>query len=157
MFEDYPRIVGPPRPGLKMRELEKAIDKTISAVEFGQQENPPPASAHEAEAIVLHFTDGTALSITVGSNVRPNQRVNPRRCSHGPHAHMEAERHPGMRVQRTARGALHCCAQLTGAIEELEAALEDPKLSRRRQEAEEAARCANGIIVAALPTGRSHE
>lgn len=64
-----PRIVGPPNPEFKMRDLEKAVGKTIQAVEFGQVEGLP-AHVHEGEAIVLHFTDGTAMSIEVGSNVK---------------------------------------------------------------------------------------
>ena len=66
---DAPKIVGPPRPDSKIREVEKAIGKTISAVEFGEVEGLP-AHVHEGEAIVLHFTDGTAMSIEIGSNVK---------------------------------------------------------------------------------------
>jgi hypothetical protein len=64
-----PRIIGPPQPEFKMRALERAVGKTISAVEFGEEEGLPEWK-HEGEAIVLHFTDGTALSILVGSNAK---------------------------------------------------------------------------------------
>jgi hypothetical protein len=52
-----------------MSTLEQAAGKTISAVEFGKEEGLPEWK-HEGEAIVLHFTDGTALSILVGSNAK---------------------------------------------------------------------------------------
>ncbi len=64
-----PKIVGPPQPELKMDELQKAVGKTISAVEYGVVEGLPEW-VHEGEAIVFHFTDGTALSIEVGSNAQ---------------------------------------------------------------------------------------
>lgn len=64
-----PEIVGPPMPEHKAQDLEKAVGKTIAAVEFGV-ESPLPEWRHESEAMVLHFTDGTALSILVGSNAK---------------------------------------------------------------------------------------
>ena len=56
-------------PPHKAGELEKAVGKIVSAVEFGV-ETSLPEWKHEGEAIVLHFTDGTALSIMVGSNAK---------------------------------------------------------------------------------------
>jgi hypothetical protein len=64
-----PEIVGPPMPPHKAGELEKAVGKIVSAVEFGV-ETSLPEWKHEGEAIVLHFTAGTALSIMVGSNTK---------------------------------------------------------------------------------------
>lgn len=61
-----PRLIGPPQPELKASELAKAVGKEISRVEFGEQDTH--AQAHAAEAIILHFTDGSSLSILVGSN-----------------------------------------------------------------------------------------
>jgi hypothetical protein len=66
---EEPKIIGPPSSGFKVGELGKAVGKTISAVEFGKVEGLP-AHVHEGEAIVLHFTDGTAMSIEIGSNVK---------------------------------------------------------------------------------------
>jgi hypothetical protein len=66
--DQNPKIVAPVHE-LKARELERAVGKTIKAVEFGK-ESSLPEWKHEGEAIVLHFTDGTALSIEVGSNSR---------------------------------------------------------------------------------------
>jgi len=71
--EEHPKIVGPP-PGPaelnpKRRALEKVVGKTISNVEYGVEASHPEWK-HEGEAIVLHFTDGTALSIEVGSNAK---------------------------------------------------------------------------------------
>ena len=64
-----PKIVGPPMPEHKAEELSKAVGKTIAAVEYGVVEGLPNW-VHEGEAIVLHFTDGTALSIEIGSNAK---------------------------------------------------------------------------------------
>jgi hypothetical protein len=66
--DQNPKIVAPVHQ-LKARELERAVGKTIKAVEFGK-ESSLPEWKHEGEAIVLHFTDGAALSIEVGSNSR---------------------------------------------------------------------------------------
>lgn len=63
-----PVFIGPARPEEKMGYLAAAIGKTISKIEFGEKQTHP--EVHRAEAIVLHFTDGTALSITVGSNAQ---------------------------------------------------------------------------------------
>jgi hypothetical protein len=62
-----PEIVGPPMPKHKATDLEKAVGKIVSAVEFGVEASVPEWK-HEGEAIVLHFTDDTALAIMVGSN-----------------------------------------------------------------------------------------
>lgn len=63
----FPRLVGPPQPGFKMAELKQIEGKTVSSVEFGQEE--PNPEVHQGEAIILHFTDGTAMTIRIGSNV----------------------------------------------------------------------------------------
>ncbi|MEN6371837.1 MAG: hypothetical protein ABFD64_07460 [Armatimonadota bacterium] len=63
-----PEFIDSARPEQKAFKLEQAKGKTISAVEFGEEYTHP--KVHQAEAIVLHFSDGTALSITVGSNVQ---------------------------------------------------------------------------------------
>lgn len=39
--EENPKIIGPPSPDFKMKDLEKAIGKTISDVEFGEVEGLP--------------------------------------------------------------------------------------------------------------------
>jgi hypothetical protein len=67
MTDETPKITGPPRSDFKMNELEQAVGKTIAAVEYGPVEGLA-GWAHEGEAIVLHFTDNTALSIEIGSN-----------------------------------------------------------------------------------------
>jgi hypothetical protein len=64
--EEAPRIVGPPDPQDKMDTIQHAVGKTIDSVEFGRAERHE--RVHHSEAVVLHFTDGTALSIAVGSN-----------------------------------------------------------------------------------------
>lgn len=56
-----------PRPEFKLGDLQRAVGKTIVGVEFGEEE--AIEDAHQAEAIIIHFSDGQSLSITVGSNV----------------------------------------------------------------------------------------
>jgi hypothetical protein len=64
--KEAPRIVGPPEPQDKMDTIQHAVGKTIDSVEFGRAERHE--RVHHSEVIVLHFTDGTAFSIAVGSN-----------------------------------------------------------------------------------------
>lgn len=64
-----PEIVGPPNPEHKAKRMQEVVGKTISAVEYGV-ESSLPEHKHEGEAIVLHFTDGTAIEIVVGSNAK---------------------------------------------------------------------------------------
>jgi len=68
--ERKPEIVGPALVPEKVLEIRDAIGKTIASIEFGVVANPYPDWVHEGEALVLHFTDGTALSIEIGSNIR---------------------------------------------------------------------------------------
>ncbi len=63
----WPKIVGPPQPQFKLNTLRQVEGKTIEKVEFGAEQSHP--DKHESEAIVLHFTDGSAIAIQVGSNV----------------------------------------------------------------------------------------
>lgn len=65
---EHPKIIGPPSPEHKLLTVLEAVGKTVAAIEYGEVE--PSRGMHEAEAIVLHFTDGTALSIEIGSNAR---------------------------------------------------------------------------------------
>ena len=62
----FPKLIGPPRPEYKLQEMKKVEGKTIERVEFGEEE--PNPEVHQSEAIVLHFSDGTAMAIRVGSN-----------------------------------------------------------------------------------------
>lgn len=62
----FPKLIGPARPDFKEGELAKAIGKTILRVEVGEEETMP--GVHLAEALVLHFTDGSAMCVRVGSN-----------------------------------------------------------------------------------------
>ena len=65
--DENPKITGPPMSDFKTNKLAQAVGKTIAAVEYGPVEGLP-GWVHEGEAIVLHFTDNTALSIEIGSN-----------------------------------------------------------------------------------------
>lgn len=62
----FPKFLGPPRPEFKSGELRKAVGKTIQSVEFGEVEDYP--GARNSEAIVLHFADGSSMTIRIGSN-----------------------------------------------------------------------------------------
>jgi hypothetical protein len=65
---EHPKIIGPPSPEDKLQTVLAAVGKTVAAVEYGEVEDR--RGMHAAEAVVFHFTDGTALSIEVGSNAR---------------------------------------------------------------------------------------
>ncbi|HET6402954.1 MAG TPA: hypothetical protein VFH95_16355 [Candidatus Kapabacteria bacterium] len=65
-MEYFPRFDGPLRPGSKHADFQHAVGKTIAKIEAG--EFIPGEGCHRREALVLHFTDGSALSIDVGSN-----------------------------------------------------------------------------------------
>jgi len=65
---EYPKIIGPPSPEDKLETILQAVGKTVAAIEYGEVE--ARRGMHAAEAMVLHFADGTALSIEIGSNAR---------------------------------------------------------------------------------------
>lgn len=62
----FPQFVGPPRPEFKLDKIKQAEGKTIELIEFGEE--PVCSDKHQSEGIVVHFTDGSALAIVVGSN-----------------------------------------------------------------------------------------
>ena len=63
----FPKIVGPPLPELKLEEIKKAAGKTVKFIEFGVTEKVP--NVHQNEAMIIHFEDGSSLSVDVGSNI----------------------------------------------------------------------------------------
>ena len=65
-MKNFPQFDGPLRPESKNAKFQESVDKTIARIDAG--EFIPGKGCHRREAIVLHFTDGTALSIDVGSN-----------------------------------------------------------------------------------------
>ena len=65
---EHPKIIGPPSSEDKLQTVLEAVGKTVEAVEYGEVEDR--RGMHAAEAVVLHFTDGTAFSIEIGSNAR---------------------------------------------------------------------------------------
>src|SRR5215211_2685593 len=65
---EHPKIIGPPNLEDKLQTVLEAVGKTIAAIEYGEVESR--RGMHAAEAVVFHFTDGTALSIEIGSNAR---------------------------------------------------------------------------------------
>ncbi|MGE0682808.1 MAG: hypothetical protein AB7P69_18140 [Candidatus Binatia bacterium] len=66
LYWTFPKFRGPPLPEIKRTELQRAIGKTIQSVEFGEVDTP--LGAHQSEAIILHFKDGSSMAIRVGSN-----------------------------------------------------------------------------------------
>jgi len=71
-----PKFTGGPVNEFKAKRLNEAVGKTIAAVEYGPVEGLPDW-VHEGEAIVLRFTDGTALAIVIGSNARNLSAIHP--------------------------------------------------------------------------------
>jgi hypothetical protein len=65
---EHPKIIGPPSPENKLQTVLAPDGKTVAAVENGEVEDR--RGMHAAEAVVFHFTDGTALSLEIGSNAR---------------------------------------------------------------------------------------
>ena len=65
---EHPKIIGPPSPEDKLQTILEAVGKTVAAIEYGEVESR--RGMHAAEAVVFHFTDGTALAIESGSNAR---------------------------------------------------------------------------------------
>ena len=65
---EHPKIIGLPTPEHKLQTILEAVGKTVAAIEYGEVESR--GGMHEAEALVFHFSDGTALSIEIGSNAR---------------------------------------------------------------------------------------
>ena len=63
---EHPNIIGPPTPEHKLQTILEAVGKTVAAVEYGEVQSQ--RGMHEAEGVVFHFTDGTALSIEIDSN-----------------------------------------------------------------------------------------
>lgn len=53
---------------ISWESLQNSRGKTIADVEYGYEE--PHKDLHRAERIIIHFTDGTSLDISINSNVR---------------------------------------------------------------------------------------
>jgi hypothetical protein len=62
----FPKLNRPPSPEFKLTEAQRMIGKQIETVEFGKEEFCE--DCHQCEAIIFHFTDGTAMTIRIGSN-----------------------------------------------------------------------------------------
>jgi hypothetical protein len=57
---------GPPQPEFKLDEARRAEGRTVEWIDFGFEKRI--RSAHGAEGMVIHFTDGSRLQLVVGSN-----------------------------------------------------------------------------------------
>jgi hypothetical protein len=55
-----------PQPNYSICQLPQIVGKAIQKVEFGFHKSTP--KVHQSEAMILHFTDGSMLGVTTGSN-----------------------------------------------------------------------------------------
>lgn len=62
----FPKFQKPTRPEMKIPLAQQMVGKTIEKVEYGERDFYK--DAHEAEGLNIYFTDGTAISIQIGSN-----------------------------------------------------------------------------------------
>lgn len=62
----WPKIDCEPQPIEKLHKVQATLGKTIARVEYG--ECPHADDCHEREAIIFHFTDGSALALDVHTN-----------------------------------------------------------------------------------------
>ncbi len=65
-MEFFPKFTSRLRPGFKHDEFEQLAGKSIKSIEAGGIAGNP--ECHVREALILHFTDGTACAIDIGSN-----------------------------------------------------------------------------------------
>ena len=74
-MNDLPKIASPALP--EFFELAKKMEgKTIKKIEYGYGEHV--TDAHQTEVLILEFTDGTKVGISIGSNAMEFKRsVNP--------------------------------------------------------------------------------
>jgi hypothetical protein len=63
-----PRIGSPSEPNYSINALSRMVGKTVSKVEYGFREEIK--GVHQSELVIIHFTDGSIMSIETGSNAR---------------------------------------------------------------------------------------
>ncbi|OFW41086.1 MAG: hypothetical protein A3J28_15810 [Acidobacteria bacterium RIFCSPLOWO2_12_FULL_60_22] len=61
-----PKIGRPPEAHYSICQASQMVGKTVAKVEFGFRENIE--GVHGSELLIVHFTDGSILSIDTGSN-----------------------------------------------------------------------------------------
>lgn len=64
-MSDLPKIVPHPLPEF-LKPAKKMEGKTIKKIEYGYED--PVEDVQGTEALILEFTDGTKVGITLGSN-----------------------------------------------------------------------------------------
>jgi hypothetical protein len=64
----FPEIVGAPASPEMMSTLHAMVGRRITSVEFGPER--VREYLHQSEAMVFHFEDGTALSVSISSNAQ---------------------------------------------------------------------------------------
>ncbi|MDI9873870.1 hypothetical protein [Flectobacillus rivi] len=65
-FLNFPKLDKPPRPEFKLLEVQRMIGKTIQRIEFGEISSNE--NVHQSEALNIYFSDGTAMTVQIGSN-----------------------------------------------------------------------------------------
>lgn len=61
-----PKIVQPPQAHFSIVQASRMVGKTVAKVEYGFREHIE--DVHESEVLIIHFTDGSIMSIDTGSN-----------------------------------------------------------------------------------------
>jgi hypothetical protein len=61
-----PRIVAPPEPNYSVTQATEMAGKTVEKVEVGFREQTK--NRHLSEAMIIHFTDGSIMSVDTGCN-----------------------------------------------------------------------------------------
>ncbi|MBI1347236.1 hypothetical protein GC163_13225 [bacterium] len=68
-LSDYHKPASPIAEGnYSIHEIRQITGKTVKKVEYGNRKSI--SGVHESELILLHFTDGTSLSLMTGSNAK---------------------------------------------------------------------------------------
>jgi hypothetical protein len=61
-----PRIVRPPAPNYSINGASQMVGKTVESVEIGFRDGVK--RVHQSEAMIIHFTDGSIMSVDTGCN-----------------------------------------------------------------------------------------
>lgn len=62
----FPKLTKPPKPEYKLLKAQRMVGKQVERIEFGETEFHK--DVHSGEAINIYFSDGTAVTIIIGSN-----------------------------------------------------------------------------------------
>jgi hypothetical protein len=65
-LDRLPRIGTPPLPNYSINSATQMVGKTVARVEVGTRR--PSPDRHQSEVVVVHFTDGSVMSLDAGCN-----------------------------------------------------------------------------------------